>query len=308
MSLIVFATTSEGIVLAGDSRQSYINRRGMVRIGSDNVFKIFKLNDKVGLGITGLGFMAENNVNKSMAKFVDEFKIDVDIKNKGITETSHLLYDWFLEKYDLDKKIETLRAKLEVDYKMQGISVLDMKAAKTELIVKYIDFDKKEKEKKYPFPKDLNFMTAGYNEDNSYELYSISIPGEIEKKRDSNKPGTEYGVNWEGQTDVVGRILKGYDSRISNVGFVKEAVDIYGESNIINQLTSLQYSIQWGTMPLQDAVDFCDLIIKTTTAIQKFSDGILADPGDMPGVGGEIDIAVIRPETGFEWVKRKKII
>jgi len=180
MSLIVFATTSEGIVLAGDSRQSYINRRGMIRIGSDNVFKIFKLNDRVGLGITGLGFMAENNVNKSMSKFIDEFKIEVDIKNKGITETSYLLYEWFLKKYDLDSKVENLKAKLEVDFKLQGSTIIEMKRNKTELSVKYIDFDKKEKEKKYPFPKDLNFMTTGYNGDNSYELYSISIPGEIE--------------------------------------------------------------------------------------------------------------------------------
>lgn len=308
MSLIVFATTSEGIVLAGDSRQSYINRRGMVKTGSDNVFKIFELNNMVGMGATGLGTMIENNTNKSIRKFVEEFKKSVDIQNKGVTEVSKIVYDWFLSKYDLDSKIKTLRDRLNVDYKMQNLEIIDMTNTKTELTIEYYDYEKRVCEKKYPFPKELNFMITGFNNDGTYELYSMSIPGEIEKKRTSNMIGMEYGVNWEGQADIVGRILKGYDFRISNISFVQESIDKYGKDTINNQLNNLQYSIQWGTMPLQDAVEFCELIIKTTIAIQKFSDGIIADPGEVAGVGGEIDIAVIKPETGFSWVKRKNII
>ncbi len=60
-------------------------------------------------------------------------------------------------------------------------------------------------------------------------------------------------------------------------------------------------------MTLQDAVDFCVLMIQTTSAIQRFSDGIIADPGDMPGVGGPVDAAVITPDKGFVWVARKKL-
>jgi hypothetical protein len=41
MSLAINTTTPEGIVLAADSRQSYRNRKGMARIGSDNVSKLF---------------------------------------------------------------------------------------------------------------------------------------------------------------------------------------------------------------------------------------------------------------------------
>jgi len=41
-------------------------------------------------------------------------------------------------------------------------------------------------------------------------------------------------------------------------------------------------------MTLQDAIDFCTLMIQTTSAIQRFSDGIIANPGDMPGVGGPV--------------------
>ncbi len=72
-------------------------------------------------------------------------------------------------------------------------------------------------------------------------------------------------------------------------------------------MRNLEYVIQWGTMTLQDAIDFCTLMIQTTSAIQRFSDGIAADPGDMPGVGGPVDVAVITPDKGFVWVNKKKL-
>lgn len=73
------------------------------------------------------------------------------------------------------------------------------------------------------------------------------------------------------------------------------------------QLRSLEYVIQWGTMTLQDGIDFSVLAIGTTTAIQRFSDGVMGDPGDIPGVGGPIDVAVITPEKGFVWVSKKNL-
>lgn len=69
----------------------------------------------------------------------------------------------------------------------------------------------------------------------------------------------------------------------------------------------MEYIIQWGTMALQDAIDFCILMIQTTSAIQQFSNGIVADPGNIPGVGGPIDVAIITPDKGFIWINRKKL-
>jgi hypothetical protein len=69
----------------------------------------------------------------------------------------------------------------------------------------------------------------------------------------------------------------------------------------------LEYIIQWGTMALQDAIDFCILMIQTTSAIQQFSNGIVSDPGNIPGVGGPIDVAIITPDKGFIWINRKKL-
>jgi len=307
MSLIVTATTSEGIVLAGDSRQSYMNRRGMIRIGSDSIFKVFKLNKRIGIGMTGLAFLPENNVNKSIGKYIEEFVNTYDVRDMGVYDLAKELHTWFAEKYGVEKKMEAFKSRIEVDLKLQGKTIIEIEALEDKIHAKYIDHTGKEAQKNIPFPRELNFIVAGFNQDNSYEVHSLHIPGNISKKKDSNDSGLEYGVDWEGQGDVICRILKGYDSRISNISFVQDAVKKNGELNTIKQLGNLQYSIQWGAMPLQDAVDFCKLMIETTSAIQRFSDGIVAAPGEVPGVGGEVDIAIIRPDTGFQWLKRKEL-
>ena len=41
--------------------------------------------------------------------------------------------------------------------------------------------------------------------------------------------------------------------------------------------------------------------------MQRFSYDIVANPGDMSGVGGLVDVAVITAEQGFTWVSRKKL-
>jgi len=48
-------------------------------------------------------------------------------------------------------------------------------------------------------------------------------------------------------------------------------------------------------------------MIQTTSAIQRFSDGILIDPGDITGVGGPVDVVVITPNKGFVWVNKKSL-
>jgi hypothetical protein len=94
---------------------------------------------------------------------------------------------------------------------------------------------------------------------------------------------------------------------MSLLGFVQGAKNNLGEKQISNELNSLQYIINWGTMTLSDAVDIAKLMIETTSAVQRYSDGIGLIPGEIPGVGGPIDIAVILPNEGFHWHQQKKL-
>ncbi len=148
-------------------------------------------------------------------------------------------------------------------------------------------------------------IVAGIDDDKVGRAYLVSVPKGITNEKDTNT----CGALWAGQTDVLARIVKGYAPEIENLDFVKEALAQPGakQGEIGGQLNRLEYIINWDIITLQDAVDFCVLMTRTTENIQRFSDGTALAPGGIAGVGGGIDIAVITPEKGFLWLKKKKL-
>lgn len=306
MSLAICTITSEGIVLASDSRQSYRNRKGMARIGSDNASKLFKINERIGLTVTGLAFLPEEGIPKNISKFIEEFKRESDVDNIEVHEAAKRLHYLFDKKYNWQKSLDELAIKIERDLRSQNCQNIDIEKEKA--VIKFKFKDPKGKLQSGIAGVDLiNLLIAGYDKNRSHKVFICTIPGEISKKKDSTEKGKEYGASWIGQSDVVQRIVLGYDGRIRNIKFVQESIQKYGIENINDQLRNLEYAIQYGTMTLQDAVDFCTLIIQTTSAIQRFSDGITADPGDIPGVGGPVDAALISQDYGFVWLSKKKL-
>lgn len=305
MSLAINTTTPEGIVLAADSRQSFRNRKGMARIGSDNASKLFQLNKRIGVAVTGLAFLPEDGIMKNISKFIEQFKRETDVEKLEVKDVAEKLSYLFNKKYNWQEQLDKLPDMIKNDLQRQNCEILELK--KEQYIVKFRFKDPQGNLKDGVGGVDtINLLVAGYNKDGSYEVYICYIPGEIQKKRDTKEKGKEYGASWIGQIDVVSRIVLGFDGRIGNIKFVSEATQKLGKEEINKQLRNLEYVIQWGTMTLQDAIDFCRLMIQTTSAIQRFSDGIAADPGDMPGVGGPVDIAVITLDKGFVWVNKKQ--
>lgn len=306
MSLGINTTTPEGIVLAADSRQSYRNQKGMSRIGSDSASKVFKIGERVGLIVAGLAFLSENGVQKNISRFIEEFKTSLKVEDLTVTEISQKLKDFFEEKYKFKEELDKLPDQIKADLERQGCKEIEVKKEKHRVVFKFKDSNGLQKEGVAGVDQ-LQFIIAGFNKDNSHEVCMIYIPGDVEAKRTSKEKGREYGASWIGQTDVVSRIVLGFDGRIGNLPLFRKATSEIGPNEAQKQLRSLEYMIQWGTMTLQDGIDFSLLAIETTTAIQRFSDGIAGDPGDMPGVGGPIDVAVITADKGFVWINKKKL-
>ena len=305
MSLAINTTTPEGIVLAADSRQSYRNKKGMARIGSDSASKLFLINNRVGVAATGLAFLPEDNVPKNISKFIEQFKRETDVENLSVKEVTDKLYYLFNKKHNWQEQLDKLPGQIKENFSRQGLEVIE--ANKEQYRVKFKVKDKNGNIKDgIGNVEGLVFFVAGYDKDGSHEVYNIYIPGEIIKRRDSKECGKEYGANWIGQTDVVSRIVKGWDARMLNIAFVGEAIKQKGQQEVEKQLNNLEYAINWGAMPLQDAIDFSVLAIQTTSAIQRFSDGIQSDPGDIPGVGGPVDVLVLTP-NGPKWIKQKEL-
>lgn len=306
MSLAINTATPEGICIATDSRQSFRNQKGMARIGSDNASKLFQLNKRIGVAITGLAFLPEDGILKNVSKFIEQFKRETEAEQLNVKEAAEKLYYIFDKKYNWKEQLEKLPEQIKKDLQRQGCEIIELTTEKN--VVKFRFKDPQGNIKEGAGSVDMiNLLVAGYNKDGSHEVYLCYIPGEIQKKRDSKIKNLEYGATWIGQIDVVSRIVLGFDGRIGNIKFVNESIQKFGQEEINKQLRNLEYVIQWGTMTLQDAIDFCTLMIQTTSAIQRFSDGIAADPGDMPGVGGSVDVAVITPDKGFVWINKKKL-
>lgn len=305
MSLGINTTTPEGMVLAADSRQSYRNKKGMSRIGSDSASKVFKLNNRMGLIVTGLAFLPENDVLKNISRFIEEFKGSITGGNT-VAETAEKLKVFFENKYHYKEKLKALPIQIKADLERQGGKIISLKEEKDHIKFEYKDPQGILKTGVAGVEL-LQFIIAGFNNNGSHEALTVTVPGKVEKKRDSTKKGQEYGASWIGQIDVISRVVLGFDGRIGNLPLMQEAAQKIGPQEVSKQLSSLEYVIQWGTMTLQDAIDFSNLAIETTTAIQRFSDGIMGDPGDIPGVGGPVDIAVITPEKDFVWIAKKNL-
>lgn len=307
MSLGINATTTEGMVLSADSRQSYRNQKGMARIGSDSASKIFQLSSRVGVVVAGLAFLPEKGVPKNISNFIADFIESEDLEKLTIKDISTKLLSFFDQKYPYKLQLDILPQQIETDLKSKGCEVISISKQKFHVEFKFKDPGGIVRDGVAGIDQ-LQFILAGYDKDGTHSVYTIFVPGETpEAGRDSRIKGKEYGANWIGQTDVVSRIVLGFDGRIGNLPLVQKAASEIGQNVVQQQLSSLEYVIQWGTMTLQDAIDFCKLAIDTTTAIQRFSDGIQADPGDMPGVGGPIDMAVITPKKGFVWINKKNL-
>lgn len=305
MSLAINTTTPEGIVLAADSRQSYRNRKNVSRIGSDSATKLFLINDRIGVAVTGLAFLQENGIPKNISKFIEQYKREVKVNDLSVKETAEKLHYIFDKKLNWQEQLEKLPEQIKTNFKNQGMEIVEIN--KEQYNVKFKVKDQKGNINDGVAGIDgLVIFVAGYNKDGSHEVYNVYVPGEVVKRRDSNQKGMEYGANWIGQTDVVSRIVKGWDPRILNAPFVSEAVKQKTQPEIEKQLNGLEYAINWGTMTLQDAIDFSILAIQTTSAIQRFSDGIQADPGDMSGVGGPVDVLIVAPD-GPKWIRKKEL-
>lgn len=61
-----------------------------------------------------------------------------------------------------------------------------------------------------------------------------------------------------------------------------------------------QDQAQYDSFSLQDAIDYADFLIRTTSSYQRFS-------RSMPSVGGDIDVALVTPFEKFRWIRQKPL-
>ncbi len=300
MSLAIITTTNEGNILAADSMETYRNAIGDVREGSQTRMKLFQLNSRVGCVACGISFLENKNIHQQILIF----KRLNDLENLTVVKIVDLMYDFFFVKYQ--KHLDETAEKRKKEFEVRGHKNVETSLELECIVIKSKDGTGKSHEQRFCLPI-MELLVAGHDPDGSNHVYKITIPDPKEKTGIVKKLENEQcGATWIGQTEVLIRIIRGWSPEIKKLRIIQEIPDKKREE-LLRQFDDQEYLINWGTMTVQDAIEFSNLAIRTTSAIQKITDGTWSKPGSSPGVGGPVDIAVITPEKGFVWVKKKSI-
>jgi len=301
MTLAISTITSAGIVMTADSRQTYTNTAGAIRIGSDSATKLFKLNDSCGVAISGRAFLNENNSVKDVGFFIKRFAKTENLKGLKTKEIAEKL-NKYLGDIFVTKELDAIKKQIEDAAKNNGWTDLVFSPADGAQLPYTFKDNTGKQVLDFRWIESIHMIVAGVDDDTIGRAYNVFVSKGILGENSTQ----QCGAFWVGQTDVVCRIIKGYSPEIGNLEMAKEVM-AKNPSGAEEQLNKLEYIINWGTITLQDAVDFCVLMTRTTESIQRFSDGTQLVPGGIPGVGGEIDIAVITPNEGFRWLKQRTL-
>lgn len=143
----------------------------------------------------------------------------------------------------------------------------------------------------------MTFVIAGFNLNEVYgQVYIVEIPRApkpLERNIDN-----EFGITFGGQHEIVSRILLGYDIRLPEA---LKGLNLSPEqaTKVGVILKQYQLAVPLQVLALQDGIDLANFLIRSTVDGQKLSIGIR-------GVGGDIDVAVIKRNKNLQFIQRKQ--
>jgi hypothetical protein len=215
------------------------------------------------------------------------------------------------------RSIQSLIMEFEYTYPMKG---KDRKYAVKRVAEDFLEFISKRYEAAYPIPAagganpvgtppapipqperpTLGFFIGGYSHREFFgEEYIYEFPnstGWREVRPNTPDGNPSFGANWYGMTDALTRLILGFDaaalSELINRGANQAIVQKWVDDHVSH------LPLVFDGMPLQDAIDFAEYAIQVVIGRFRFGLG-------PPLCGGDVDIAVITPDT-FRWAKRKQ--
>lgn len=295
MTIIVGITTPDGVILASESRTTQSHEGGH-RILSDSAQKVFEIRERFGVATTGLAFIGGNTIAGLMDQFLAQLGQDDPEDVDSFADALGRFFDehfiaWIREGRDAE-------AQAQSDEERNDEEMADDDEEGEEQAEEDDDGDVWDTDALgYP----LRFLVAGYDAGGIGHIHEVLIPGA--ERGDYSPNSTERGTMWRGQTDVITRMLKGVDTSSLRLPVDKLREEVIAE--IVDGFASLEY-IHLFPITLQDAVDYASFLIRTTIDMQRFSDGTVGAPGEVPGCGGPLQILIVeRSET--RWAAKPEL-
>jgi hypothetical protein len=143
------------------------------------------------------------------------------------------------------------------------------------------------------------FLVAGFDEGAAYgRVFSFDLPNTVTP---SEEVKDDFGLRWGGQTEIVQRMLVGYDAQAIAVATKAIGLDASAAGTLQTALTAdLSLRIPYQFLPLQDCVDLAVFLVRATATLQQWTLGLR-------GVGGPIDVATITRTDGFRAIQAKTV-
>ena len=264
MTIVVSVKINDGVVLSSDSATTLSDDKGRVLNVYNNANKIFNLYKGLPIaaatwGSGSIGRASISTLAKDLrARFVNGPE-DLKINPLG---------------YGIDEIANKVRSFMFKD---------KYKAAYGE-------------RKETPF---LGLRVAGYSTNAELpEIYDLGIQNGQCAGPTLVSGQNDIGVHWNGESDAVRRLLVGFGAATSEV--LKAAgLDEAMIPTFVQQIRpKLQADLCFAAMPVQDAVELAEFLVRTQIEFSRFQIGAQV-------VGGPIEIATITKHEGFKWVARK---
>ena len=283
MSVCVSVKVSEGLVLASDSASAIhgeVIENGQKRMGG--VLKTYEHSRKlshikdypIGTLTWGQALVGARSVESLIKEY--EYSLP-SLKEE-------------------QEKIDTLRrqGKAELDERPE-YNVKTIAEGLLEHVTTYYneEYSKKEGAEK----PNIGILVSGYTSGEFFpEQWLIELPKnqQVSQVRPDTDKKPDFGANWYGLTDAIIRLHWGRDNEAIELLTKHFNLD---EKEVRRVIDSLQYRVPFDGMPLQDAIDYAVYLINVAIGRFRFVIGA-------PLCGGEIDVAVVTPNT-FTWVQRK---
>ena len=256
MTIVVGVAAPDGMILAGDSRSTYTDGTRH-RIASDFTQKVFTVCESLGVATYGLNSIGQRTIAGLMDEFVTQLPEEAPRNGETIAASLGEFFD----------------ARFRAEVSEQDVAAWEASGNAA-----------------------IGFLIAGYDTDGIGRIREVSIPGgAVEEAPGDVEVNTALGGTlWRGQTDVIRRLVFGFD------GDLFAAAGHQLPDDLDEPITALTYNLLF-PITMQDAVDFASFLIRTTIDMQRFSDGTTASPGYLPGCGGPIRILAVTRD-GDQWV------
>lgn len=147
----------------------------------------------------------------------------------------------------------------------------------------------------------MTFVVGGYDEEAAYgKVFLFEIPGQpgpVEQQ-----PGDRnFGMTWGGQLEIATRIIHGFDPALTSIVQQELNLDSKQAEQLYTTLRNrLGFPVPYQVLPLQDCVDLAIFLIRTTMTAQRLAIGVR-------GVGGPIDVAIVKRTEGLELIQEKVV-